>query len=468
MGGQFVRILVQSIGVVVMARILLPEDFGLLAMVIAIIGVGDILRDFGLSAAAVQAADLSVKQRSNLFWLNTLLGGVIGGIAYLASWSIASLYGDPRLVAITQVLAVTFLFNGIAAQFRANLQRSLAFTSLVVAELAGLTTGVAAGIIGGLAGWGYWALVFQFVINSAVVMTVLGMTSKWLPRGYYRGEETRKFIRFGLDLFGYQLLNYSSKNIDSILIGQQFGATALGYYNRAFQLLTLPLSQIASPLLRVALPVLSKVQADIRTFNIYLAKAQSALLAAMLFLLIALGALAEPAVEIVLGDEWLPTAELFRILSIAGVFQMLSYPILWGYLALGLTRTNLKQALISRPLTIALIIGGALISVEGVAWAYALGNAIAWPIALAFLARTSSVDVRPLFRSSVQILFANAMGGIAAFSITHWAQLDNPWGQIAIGVSVMAGVTAAVILLVPPLRRAYAEVFRSGLKSIRR
>lgn len=466
--GQVLRIAIQSIGVIVMARILVPADFGLLAMVIAIVGIGEILRDFGLAAAAVQAPDLSVKQRSNLFWLNASLGLTTGAVAFLLSWPIAALYDDQRLVAITQIVSITFVFNGLASQYRANLQRSLAFTSLVLAELVGLTAGVSAAIVGGIAGWGYWALVCQFVINSLAVLVVLVALSRWLPRGFYRNQNTRHFIRFGTHMLGYQVLTYASKNIDTIVIGQRFGATALGYYNRAFQLLTLPLSQIASPLLRVAIPVLSKVQYEERTFNSYLAKSQAALLSVMFFALVSLAALSDPIVTIVLGSDWLPSSDLFRILAIAGIFQMLSYPALWGFVSLGLTKANLVQALIARPLLIALVIGGALFSVQGVAWGYAIGNFVAWPIALFFLARSSFIDVRTLTVSALRMLVANVFGGAVAFSATMLLPFSNPWAVLAIGIAVMVGATSAAAAAIPSLRVEYGFVFRAARNAARK
>ncbi|WP_272942836.1 lipopolysaccharide biosynthesis protein [Mycolicibacterium phlei] len=466
--GQLLRVAVQAVGVVIMARILVPADFGLIAMVTAIVGVGEILRDFGLAAAAVQAPELSTRQRSNLFWLNTAFGFAVGAGVFLMSWPIADLYGDDRLTAVTQVIASTFLFNGIASQYRASLQRELKFTWLVMAELVGLTLAVGAGIAGGLLGWGYWALVAQYTLFPVVFVVELMIASKWLPRGFYRRQNTRHFVRFGWHVMAYQLLTYASKNVDSVAIGMRFGAAPLGFYNRAFQLLTVPLNQVANPLMRVAVPVLAKVQENAEKFNVFLAKGQSALLAGMLFVLLSLGALSEPAVEILLGSEWGPTAGIFRILAIAGVFQILSFPSLWAFLALGLTRVNLIQALITRPLLILLVIVAAFFSVESVAVAYAVGTAISWPVALIFLSRSSDVEVLPLLKSSLRILFVNIVASLVAFSTQTWIPAGNAWISLGIGISVMGGTLAICVAAVPSLRREYASVLGSIRGAVRK
>lgn len=465
---QFLRVAVQAIGVMVMARILAPSDFGLLAMLTAIAGIGEIVREFGLSAAAVQAPHLSAQQRSNLFWLNTALGAGVAAVVFLLSWPVALLYDDDRLIAITQVMAITFVLNGIASQYRASLQRALAFTWVAVAELMGLSLGITAAIIGGINGWGYWALVLQYVLAPAVYLFVLLIVSQWLPRGFYRHQNTMHFVQFGWQVMTYQLLVHAGRNIHTVVIGLRFGAPPLGFYDRAFQLLTVPLNQIANPLLRVAVPVLAKVQHDSRTFNAFLSRGQTALFAVMLFLLLFLAALAESIVRIVLGPEWSTTAGIFRILAVAGIVQIVGYPVLWAYLALGLTRVNLMQALISNPLLIILIVAGSAFGIEGVAWAYALGTAIAWPVALTFLARTSEVDVRAMIVNSMRMLVPNLLGALAAFGIQVWKPVDNAWAILAIGLMAMSCVTAIVALLIPPLRRDYAGVVQVAMRAIRR
>ncbi|MCF6391026.1 lipopolysaccharide biosynthesis protein [Mycobacterium sp. MBM] len=456
--GMVIRILAQAVGLVVLARILSPTDFGLVAMVVAVVSVGDILRDFGLSYAAVQAPTFSLKQRSNLFWLNTVFGAAMGAAVFGLAWPIADLYNDQRLVAITQVLAITFLVNGIGSQYRASLQRSLAFSALALAETAGQIISVSAGIIAAMNGLSYWSIVIQFVVHPIVVVAILVATSRWIPRGFYRHQDTRHFLTFGWRVMAVQTLNYASANVDTVAVGLKFGPAALGYYSRAYQLMAVPVIQLANGMIRVSVPVLAKIQAEAPRFNHYLIRAQTALLAFMLFILVALASLTEPIVMIVLGHDWLESVPILRILAVAGIFQTLTYPIDWAFMALGLTRAQLVQAVISRPLLIISVIVGAQFTVEGVAWGYAVGAALGWPIALFTLARTSSVRVTQLIAVASRMVLVNAYAGICVSLINEFRPLGNALGAVILGLGSMLAFIALAIWLAPPIRSDYIVV----------
>lgn len=456
--GMVIRILAQAVGLVVLARILSPTDFGLVAMVVAVVNVGDILRDFGLSYAAVQAPTFTRKQRSNLFWLNTAFGAAMGAAVFGLAWPIADLYNDQRLVAITQVVAITFVVNGIGSQYRASLQRSLAFTALALAETAGQIISVSAGIIAATHGLSYWSIVIQFVVHPIVVVSILVAISRWIPRGFYRHQNTGHFLTFGWRVMAVQTLNYASANIDTVAIGLKFGPAALGYYSRAYQLMAVPVIQLANGMIRVAVPVLAKIQGEAPRFNHYLIRAQTALLSFMLFILVALASLTEPIVMIVLGPDWLESAPILRILAVAGIFQTLTYPIDWAFMALGLTRVQLVQALISRPLLIISVIVGAHFTVEGVAWGYAVGAALGWPIALVALARTSSVRVIQLIAVASRMVAVNVYAGIGAYIVSAFQPSDSPWGILALGTGTMLMLTMLAVWLIPAIRRDYSIV----------
>ncbi|HEY8590565.1 MAG TPA: lipopolysaccharide biosynthesis protein, partial [Naasia sp.] len=303
LAGQLSRVVIQFAGVIVLARLLEPQDYGLVAMVLVIIGVGEVFRDFGLSTAAVQAKTLSDDERNNLFWINGGIGLLLAVVAAAVSPLVALLFDDERLVGLTLVLSVTFLLNGIGTQFRADLNRDLRFGPLVVTDIAAQVAGVLAGVLAAVAGWGYWALAGQQIVLAVVMLVGVAVFARWRPSWYRRAVPVRRFLTFGAEVVGAQLLGYASKNIDTLVIGTTLGATPLGYYNRAYQLLALPLSQINAPATRVALPVLSKLQSDRHRFGDYLLAGQTAMLHLVLALFSISGALAVPLVTTVLGEK---------------------------------------------------------------------------------------------------------------------------------------------------------------------
>ena len=174
LGGQGVRILVQIASVVVLSRLLTPRDYGLVAMVLAVVAVAEIFRDFGLSTAAIQAKVLTRAQQSNLWWLNAALGLGFGLVAIMAAPLVAALYDEPALTTLTAAMAGMFVLNGMGAQYRADLTRRLLFTRLAAATVLAplLALGIAA--YAAANGAGYWALVVQQLVQAAVGLVAVG------------------------------------------------------------------------------------------------------------------------------------------------------------------------------------------------------------------------------------------------------------------------------------------------------
>ena len=182
MVGQIGRILVQTASVAILARLLDPVDYGLIAIVLAIMGVGEILRDFGLSTGAIQAERLSVLQRDKLVWLNTAIGAGLTVIAAATAPLVAAVFDQPQLTGIMIALSVTFLVNGISAQYRADLNRRMKFRAMVVADVGAQVFGIVVAVAMAVAGAAYWALVAQQLSLVAGTLVILMAYARWLAR----------------------------------------------------------------------------------------------------------------------------------------------------------------------------------------------------------------------------------------------------------------------------------------------
>ncbi|WP_419817214.1 lipopolysaccharide biosynthesis protein [Glaciibacter flavus] len=453
MGGQGARIVVQLGGVVVLARLLGPSEFGLVAMVTAIIGVGEVFRDFGLSSAAVQAKNLSPYQKDNLFWINAGIGLVLSIATFLLSGPIAALYGDDRLRTLTMVLSVTFLLNGLSTQFRADLGRHLAFGRLVIADAVGQVVGLTGAITVAVLGGGYWALAVQQVGQSLITLVVLVIVADWFPGLIHRRAGMGPLITYGSTVFAAQILNYVSRNVDSVIIGARFGAVPLGLYNRAFQLVMLPLLQLQAPATRVALPILSRLQDTRVRFNAFISFGQTALLTLVGLMFGILGAQASAVVQVMLGDKWLAAVPTFQILLVAGYFQAAAYVTYWVFLAKGLTRANLLSALVTRPITIGLIALGSQWGVPGVAAGFALGLGITWPISLLWIRRVSDVDTRELFFNGLRMIVVFGVATLASYASTMAMPVDQPVLRLVVGTLALALALVIEAALWPRFRR---------------
>jgi len=459
MGGQGCKILLQFGGIIVLARLLSPGDYGLLAMVMAIVGVGEVLRDFGLSSAAVQARQLTTQQRSNLFWINSLIGLLLAGVVYACAPLIAAFYGEPLLQPIAQALALTFLFNGLATQYRAQLNREMRFGRLAAVEVVGQAVGLTIGVVLALRGYGYWALVAQQVGQIGLTLLLLVAATGWRPGLPRRNADMQGLLRFGWNLMNTQLITYFSRNIDALIIGHRFGAEVLGLYNRAYQLLMLPLNQINAPATTIALPVLSRLNQDEARYGRFLLHGQSVLLH-LIVAAFAFGcAQAEPLIVLVLGQQWAPAVPVFQILAFAGVFQTAAYASYWVFVSKGLTGSHFRFTLSSRLVLIALVVTGSFWGVHGVATAFACGMALSWMWGLLWL-RGSGAPVRGMFGNGLRVIVGYGLCG-AASALASWQWGEGLPMRLAIGVAAMLLAFLLINAAWPAFRRNVLAILQS-------
>lgn len=450
-GAQGVRFVLQMAALVVLARLLDPTDFGLVAMVAAVIGVAEIVRDFGLSSAAVQAPTLSRDERTNLFWANTGLGTASSLVALALTPLIAAMYDEPLLRQVVPALAGVFLLSGLATQYRADLGRSLRFGALATADVVSHGVGVAVAIALAALGAGFWALVAQQLVTPAVALVMVAVQAGWLPRWWQRGVSIRHFFRFGAHLLGTQLLGYGTKHIDTVAIGVALGAAPVGFYSRAYQLVMTPLNQVNTPLTRVALPVLSRVHEDPERFAGAVRRTQLVGCYVTATMLAVVAGLATPIVDVVLGAGWEPVAPILAVLAVGGVFRSVSQLSYWMFVASGRPAAQLRLDRWAQPLMMATIVLGVVWGAIGVAVAHAVAYACYWVVGLVVAGRATGVPARPLLVKGVAAVgLTGVPAGLAAWACS--LLFDTPWASLAAGLAGAAVALGLVVLLVRPVR----------------
>ena len=449
---QGASILLQLLSIVVLSRLLTPHDYGLLTIVLVMIGIGEIFRDFGLTSASVQAPELSSAQRDNLFWINTGIGAVLACLMFLAAWPIQAVSQQPELLGIAQALSAMFLFNGLATQYRAQLMRSLRFVALAIADIAAATLALIVAIIAAYQGAGYWALVAQQLTSGLVLLAALSIQGRWLPGWYSRSAPVRDMLVFGWNLVATNLISYGASQIDTILVASRFGTTSVGVYNRAYQLVMTPLSQMRSPLTNVALPILSRIQDDKERFDAFVIGGQLALGYCFGIPLLLVAGLADPLVQILLGPQWAQAAPFLRCFAIAGLLSTLAFVGYWTYVARGLANQLFRYTMVATAIKVICVVVGSFFGLEWIAVGFMLAPALEWPLSLFWLSRITSFPARSLYGGAFRILtVAGSMGGVAwlgSMLVAH----ANPWAQVGVGVGV-ALVEALLLLAIPPLRR---------------
>jgi O-antigen/teichoic acid export membrane protein len=213
------RILVGFASTVVLARLLSPADFGLVAMAVAVVGVADLLRDFGLSTAAIQARHLSQIQKSTLFWINALVGGICAAGVFLLAVPIAAFFDQDALIGVVRALAAAFFINGLSTQFKVQITRQLRFGRLASIEFTGPLMGLVCGIAVSFLTTSYWVIVVQQISAATTALVLSVVSARWRPGWPRRCGQMKDLLTFSLDMLGTQLIAYVAKNVDSIAMG---------------------------------------------------------------------------------------------------------------------------------------------------------------------------------------------------------------------------------------------------------
>jgi O-antigen/teichoic acid export membrane protein len=312
----------------VVARLLVPADFGLMASAMVVIALGNAFADAGL-AAAIVARPATRAQLSSLYWLNFAVGAAVCAVVVAVAPLIADFYDQPRLQGIIRVVALVFLISSVGQQFAWLLEKELRFRPLGLTQIAGSAAGTLAAVAYAALGAGVWALVLAALVTSAVTSLLLVAVAwrRWRPSLRLRWHEVRGFLDFGLYQMGERTVNYLASNTDYILIGRYLGPGALGTYSIAYQLAIKPVTYLNPMLNRVAFPIFATRQDDdaaIRRGYLHVVRLVAY---ATLPLLVGLAAVAPDFIDVVLGDRWRGSAPVLSVLCGVGILRSLANPI---------------------------------------------------------------------------------------------------------------------------------------------
>ncbi|WP_460702179.1 lipopolysaccharide biosynthesis protein [Myceligenerans halotolerans] len=454
---QGARIVLQVAAVAVLARLVPPAEYGLVAMVAAVVGVGEILRDAGLSSAVMRSPTLTRQQRDNLFWANVVIGAVLCAACIAAAPLIARLFDEPALAGICRALAFVFLINGLATQHKAGLVREMRFRTLAVVEVAAPVAALGAAIAVGLMTHDHRAVVVQQVATAAATLVGVWVAGRWLPARPRRRAGTRGFFRFGGGLLGSQLVGYGADNLATFVIGLSLGPGPLGLYNRAYHLLMRPLSQLRQPSTTVALPVLSRLAEEPARFDRMLLRGQQVLaLPVVLVLAVVIGA-SDAVVGVFLGPGWESAAPLLAAFAVAGGCQTLAYVGYWTYLARGLSGALLAYSMVTAVLKIAGVLVGSFWGMNGIAAGFAASALLEWPLSFWWLSRITSYPGGRLALGGLRILSQAVPVGLAAWFATSLPDAVGAAGssvtELLLAVASGLVVWGLSLAIVPALRR---------------
>lgn len=449
---QAAQFIMQSVSTVVLARLLTPADFGLVAMVTAISGLGQAFADLGLSEATIQSPEVDHQQVSTLFWINVAIGLSLTLIMVALTPVIVWFYHEPRLKPITLLVSLTFVIGGLRVQHDALLRRQMRFASLAIRDVIAYLIAVPLAIVLAWKGYGYWALVVLPLTLNSTQMLLSWVLVRWIPGLPRRAAGIRSMLVFGSRVAGSYLILNINQNADNVLIGWYWGANPLGLYSRAYNLLMLPVKQLGIPARGVAVPVFSRVQNDPERLTRYYLRAVNLIIWISAPLFGYLFVAARPIIILTLGYRWRGAAPVFQMLAIFALGQLLLDSILWLFIGRGESHRLFKLLLTISPIIVASYMLGLPFGIKGVALSGSLMLLAIFPWVLKYSFQGTELTLAALGRS-IACPTATCLAGIAVSEIVLKATKPGSIGlQLAMAAAGCAlGWVASMVF--PQIRK---------------
>ena len=445
----------------ILARLLTPQDYGLIGMVTFVTAFVSLYKDLGLGAATIQRPEISPDQISTLFWINVSLGVAVFIFTAATAPVISWFYGEPRLTWITIITAVGFVITGMAVQHEALLRRQMRYFALATSGVVSLVVGYAVAILMAWKGFHYWALV-----GSQLALVFTGTVSTWIlcrwrPGMPKKHTGVRSMLRFGGNFTGFSTINFFARNLDNLLIGRVWGAEQLGIYSRAYQLMMLPIDQINEPISSVAIPSLSRLtNSDSDYRRAYLRMLEKVALLTMPGVALMI-VTSDWIVEIILGPQWRQVGMLLVILGVAGLIQPIANTTGWLFITQGRTKELFRLSMIGGPITIASIVAGLPWGAVGVATSYVTSYLILTHLLYWYVGRRGPVRTIDFYRTIAPFALATLFALSASLAFRYWQHPVNALSGIMSCTAVVVVTTIFVLAVIPAGRNALRDAVRS-------
>lgn len=431
----------------ILARHVSPKAYGVIGMATVIFNFAHIFRELGTAAALIRTKTVDRVLFATVFWANAGIGLAIALGLFFAAPLIAEFYREPMVDPVVRVLAVSFVISGLAIVHLALLTRELAFQRIAQAEFLSTVVAAVAAVVFALSGYGIWSLVAFSLVLNVVTTGLLWYWAHWMPSALPQWRRLKEIWEFSLNLSGFNIVNYFARNLDNIVVGRYLGATNLGYYQFAYNLMLYPVQGIAGVASRVLYPALAQFQDDNERFRgAYLRACQ--MLSAITFpVMMGILVTADPLVRTWLGPKWVEAVPLVQILAPVGLLQSMFTTVGQIYQTKGRTGMLFAWGVVSTALTLIAFVVGLSWGVAGVAVAYlAITVLLQYPgLAIAF--RLIELPMGSFVRVVWPNLAASlAMAAIAAgaLAVLRWQGVHTPVLQLLI-VSAMG--TAAYLAI---------------------
>ncbi|WP_391203020.1 lipopolysaccharide biosynthesis protein [Psychrobacillus sp. L4] len=314
---------IQFIIQIILARLLLPEHFGVIGMVLVLNAISTSLVDCGFSQALIRDQDTSQADYSTIFHFNLIISILIYFVLYVSAPFVSRFFSTPQLIEIIRVLSITLIITSLAIIQRVKLTKMLDFKTLAKVKFIAVFTSGSISILMAFLGFGVWSLVANMIVLQFIQTILLWCFNRWIPSLTFNMKSFKKFFRFGYKLLISGIIDSIYNNLYYLVIGKLYTATQLGYYSNAERLRDMSSLPIVATLQRVTYPVLSRTQDDEERLKSVFKNMIKITSFINFPLMIGIAVIATPLFQVLFGEKWLPSVHYFQLLCIAGMM----YPI---------------------------------------------------------------------------------------------------------------------------------------------
>lgn len=463
LGSSSISQIISFIFGIVLARLLTPEAFGLIAMTLAIIGIAGLLSNFGLGSALVHLKDANSSHYNSVFWLNTGIGFTLTVACFFLSEGVANFYDRPELEKITQVLSICFLINAMNLVSRKRLVKNLNFKALAITDFSAMTISAIVAIFCAMHDFGYWSLVIQQIVRATIDLIFATLQAKWLPSLEFSTKATKELFSFSFNVFLVSLVQYIGSQADKVIVGKYLGAESTGLYDKAISLMMMPTTAISHAVSPVLFPSFSQIQDDTVKIASIFTRAISVVSLITFPMMLGLLVISDNLVSVILGQQWLEVIPILKILCFCGL--AISVGTMSGsiYLSQGRTDLQLKVNLVTQAVRVTAIACGVPWGVIGVTIGFTAGTIIS--VLVSWIVAGNIIQLRLL--TILKTLLPNILLATLMALALHFLELTFPSIEAKIHpigyllMQTLAGMFTYALLLIifrPPGFKDILEV----------
>lgn len=444
---QGVKFLLSFLSQIWLARLISPEEYGLVAMVAPILAFIGILSDLGIGTALVQQKSINQAQMSSLFWLNAVLSLVVSVVLVAISPAVGLLYHEPKTIAITIAMAGLFFVGSLGIYPAAILTREMRLAARAVIECIASFVGLMIGVLTAKGGWGYWSLIYFQAASTATGLLITWWVAHWLPSRPRWDRSVGHIIRFGSSLTLSNVAVYFSMSADNMIVGAVNGKVALGLYDKAYRLVAGPLMQLSAPIGRVAIPLLSRLNGDpARYASAFKRMVQLPNLFCMPGLICGI-CLAPQLVHVFLGPTWSAISPVFSWVCVGGLASTVYGSASWLFTSQGRGRDQMTWSVITSLISILSFVIGIRWGAVGVASVAGVGFLLVQtPLIVRAATRIGPVSAMFVIKAIMPLMVSFVITAPTVYLYARVVHI-NAISELCVGVVLAHGVFLLAISL---------------------